>query len=106
MDTYTIIGILSAAVLGLGFFTVFGKVRTIKEWLKYAVAVAENYFGSGTGQLKLQYVYTQFVRRFSFMANFVSFSMFSKWVDTALETLADWLHNEDITVIVKGENNE
>jgi hypothetical protein len=33
------------------------QLASVKEWLLYAVATAEKELGSGTGQLKLRYVY-------------------------------------------------
>lgn len=59
----------------------------VKEWLKYAVAVAEKELGSGTGQLKLRQVYDMFIAQFPVFARIVPFAIFSKWVDLSLEWL-------------------
>lgn len=58
--------------------------KKIKEWLLWAVTRAEKEFGSGTGQLKLRYVYNLFVSKFRFIAVMLPFNVFSKWVDDVL----------------------
>ena len=64
-----------------------------KEWLKYAVTLAEKELGSGTGQLKLRYVYDKFVQQFPVFATIVPFNIFSKWVDLSLEWMREQLDN-------------
>ena len=61
------------------------QIAKVQEWLLYAVAEAEKQFGSGTGQLKLRYVYDNFVARFPAVAQVISFDAFSLLVDKALE---------------------
>ena len=61
------------------------QIAKVQEWLLYAVAEAEKQFGSGTGQLKLRYVYDNFVGRFPAVAKVISFEAFSLLVDKALE---------------------
>jgi hypothetical protein len=73
------------------------RVKKVKEWLLYAVAEAEKALGSGTGQMKLRYVYDKFLIKFPFMAMLISFETFSKLVDEALKkfnTLLD--ENEEV----------
>jgi len=60
------------------------QIAKIKEWLLFAVTEAEKEFGSGTGQLKLRYVYDMFVAKFPYLVKFVSFEFFSKLVDDVL----------------------
>ena len=60
------------------------KKKNVKEWLKYAVAIAEKDLGSGTGQLKLRKVYDMAVQEFPWIITAVSFEEFSNWVDEAL----------------------
>lgn len=60
------------------------QIAKIKEWLLFAVTEAEKEFGSGTGQLKLRYVYDMFVTKFPYLVKFVSFELFSDLVDKAL----------------------
>ena len=61
------------------------QIRQIKEWLLYAVAKAEENLGSGTGELKLRYVYDMFMTKFPAAAIFISFEDFSIMVEEALE---------------------
>lgn len=61
------------------------QLAKVKEWLLYAVTEAERELGSGTGQLKLRYVYDMFVTKFPYLVKFVSFELFSTLVDGALE---------------------
>ena len=67
------------------------KLAKVQEWLLYAVAQAEREFGSGTGQLKLRYVYDNFVARFPAIADKISFAAFSLLVDAALEKFNNML---------------
>lgn len=97
---YYIIFII-AAVLGIVYGCMSGKA---KEWLKFAVAEAEMYLGSGTGQLKLRQVYDWFTVQFPVFSKIVPFSIFSKWVDLALAWLREQLDsNENIKALIKGE---
>lgn len=69
----------------------------IREWLIFAVAEAEKKLGSGTGQLKLRYVYNMFIAKFPAVALFIDFEEFSEMVDQALEDLQAMMKvNEDI----------
>ena len=69
------------------------QLASVQEWLLYAVAKAEKELGSGTGQLKLRYVYDMFILRFPVVANLVSFAAFSMLVDEALEIFREMLDN-------------
>lgn len=60
------------------------QVKAIKEWLLYAVTMAEKDLGSGTGKLKLRRVYDVFLERFPWAAKCVTFNQFRLWVDEAL----------------------
>lgn len=60
------------------------QLEEVKEWLLYAVMIAEDALGSGTGQLKLRYVYDMFVERFPWLARIITFARFSSLVDEAL----------------------
>ena len=105
MENYVIIGAFVLIAIVAIVLVCIGKVKAVKQWLKYAVAEAEQYFGSKTGKLKLQYVYNCFAERFKVISSFVTFDVFSKWVDTALETLNGWLEtNNSIAAII--ENTE
>ena len=74
-----------------------------KEWLKWAVCMAEEELGSGTGQLKLRKVYAMFVDAFPALASILPFNIFSKWVDLALEWMREQLEkNENIRLTIEG----
>ena len=83
------------------------QIKAVKEWLKYAVTLAESEFGSGTGQLKLRMVYDMFITTFPKVAKLISFEVFSRYVDEALEWLNNQLENNNyIATLVKGEEKE
>lgn len=91
-----IIIIASLTVIGYAIFT-FIKMPTnqqlakVREWLLYAVAKAEKELGSGTGQLKLRYVYDMFILRFEPLSHLISFEAFSVMVDETLEDFREIL---------------
>ena len=93
-----------AAFLGL---PTAGQVAKIKEWLLYAVIMAEAELGSGTGQIKLRFVYDMFVERFPTVAKIVSFELFAKWVDEALVKMREMLaQNKAVAAMVQPQNGE
>lgn len=71
------------------------KKEKIKEWLIWAVSKAEKELGSGTGQLKLRYVYDMFVTKFDFISRFMSFEEFSNLVDEALEEFNSMINTNE-----------
>lgn len=74
----------------------------IKEWLKYAVSLAEKELGGGTGQLKLRSVYNMFVEKYPSIAKVVSFETFSGWVDEALVWMNKSIEtNPNIAKVIK-----
>lgn len=81
---------IAACVVALIIRPCQTKFAAVKEWLKYAVTLAEQELGSGTGQLKLRYVYEWFLEKFKWLAAFISFDTFSELVDEALE----WMNNQ------------
>lgn len=60
------------------------QLAKVREWLLYAVTAAEKEFGSGTGQIKLRYVYDKFITKFPYLTTVISFELFSNLVDEAL----------------------
>lgn len=60
------------------------QLNKVKEWLLYAVTIAEKEYGNQTGKIKLRYVYDLFIQKFNWLAKVVDFNTFSKWVDDAL----------------------
>lgn len=87
---WLVIVVIALAIFATYSIMVFVKMpsaaqlASVKEWLLYAVAQAEKELGSGTGQLKLRYVYDMFILKFSAVAKVISFEAFSKLVDEAL----------------------
>lgn len=79
------------------------QIENIKEWLQFAVIEAEKELGSGTGAVKLRYVYDMAVAKFKWLS-FISFDMFSEWVDEALDAMKEQLKsNKAIATYVEGE---
>ena len=80
------------------------QIKKVKEWLLYAVTLAEKDLGGGTGQLKLRYVYDMFAQRFPGLVSLIPFEVFSMWVDEALEQMKHLLAtNENIARFVEGQ---
>lgn len=88
---YILVAAAAAVAVVVWFICKFFKlpresqIAKVKEWLLFAVTQAEKEFGSGTGQLKLRYVYDMFVTKFPYLVQFISFETFSEWVDNVLE---------------------
>ena len=88
------------AVIAIAYGLVSGQA---KKWLKWAVCYAEEQLGSGTGQLKLHMVYDMFIEKFPALASILPFTIFSKWVDLALEWMREQLEkNKNIKAIIEG----
>ena len=80
------------------------KIAMIKEWLLYAVILAEKELGCGTGQVKLRYVWDMFIKTFPALAPVVSFELFSKLVDEALDQMRHLLEtNCDVLYYVEAK---
>ena len=80
------------------------KIDMIKEWLLYAVTLAEKELGGGTGQIKLRYVWDMFIKTFPALAPVVSFELFSKLVDEALDQMRHLLEtNCDVLYYVEAK---
>ena len=67
------------------------QLRKVRAWLLLAVTEAERDLGSGTGKLKLRYVYDLFITRFTWLARVVSFDSFAALVDRALDEMREML---------------
>lgn len=97
--------ILAAILLAVLLF--LRLKENVKEWLLWAVTEAENYLGSGTGKLKLRYVYDQCVERFPAVKYLLPFSVFSQWVDEALiEMRKQIANNKNIAAYVASGSKE
>lgn len=105
-----LIVIIIAAICVVGYIIyAFLKMPTteqlnkVKEWLLYAVTEAEKELGSGTGQIKLRYVYDMFIAKFPFLTKAVSFEQFSLMVDEVLDKFRAMLDtNESLKTYVEG----
>ena len=60
------------------------RKKKIKEWLLYAVTIAEKELGGGTGKIKLRTVYDMFLTKFPWVSRMLSFEKFSQLVDESL----------------------
>lgn len=102
-----IIAVIAAVVfVAVKFFKLptSQQLEKVREWLLFAVTEAEKVFGSGTGKLKLRYVYDLFLSRFPWVSRLITFNTFSLLVDAALEEMRTMLDtNEAVAAIVNGQ---
>lgn len=94
--TIGIIIIVGAAAYAIYYFMNLSKekqLEVVREWLLLAVIEAEKALGSGTGQVKLRFVYDLFIDKFKYLSLIISFPQFSMLVDDALETMKDMISN-------------
>lgn len=110
---FVIVAVIAlAAGAGYTVYTFFKmpsdkQLNKVREWLLYAVTKAEKELGAGTGKIKLRYVYDMFVARFDWLAEVISFEMFSIMVDEALAKMRDMIDkNEAVKSLVAGEKKE
>ena len=108
---YLVIAII--AIISMASITIYNwfklpnneQIEQVKQWLLYAVAKAEKELGSGTGQIKLRYVYNMFIAKFPAVALFLTFEEFSNLVDEALQELQELIDkNSNIEALIKGED--
>lgn len=98
---YFVVAIVAVFVMvGVAAFEFVGlptnaQIMKVKEWLLYAVTMAEAEFGNGTGIIKLRYTYDLFVGKFPWLAKVVSFEMFSGLVDEALVEMKQMLQTNE-----------
>lgn len=107
--------IAAIAVVAFGCYTVYvfakkpteAQLRSIRAWMLYAVTEAEKDLGSGTGRLKLRYVYDMFITKFPGLGKVVSFDMVSLMVDEALDEMRQMLEtNKAVQEYVNGPTEE
>lgn len=107
--------VLEIAVIAVAAYSVYvfikmprgAQLAKVQQWLLWAVAQAEKQFGSGTGQLKLRYVYDMFVGRFPSLANVITFEAFSLLVDKALQKFNNMLSsNKMVEAYVESNTKE
>lgn len=103
------------AVVAVGGYAVYvfvkkpsdAQLQSVKEWMLWAVTKAEKELGSGTGKLKLRYVYDMFVTKFPWLEGVISFEMVSMMVDDALEEMREMLEtNKAVQEFVNGPTKE
>jgi hypothetical protein len=103
------------AVVAVGGYAVYvfvkkpsdAQLQSVKEWMLWAVTKAEKELGSGTGKLKLRYVYDMFVTKFPWLEGVISFEMVSMMVDDALEEMREMLEtNKAVQEFVNGPTEE
>lgn len=93
-----IITIVSVFIVGL----VALRYQSFKSWLLWGVSEAEEYFGSGTGQLKLRYVYNLAIEKYPVFSKIIPFTVFAWLVDKALTEMRTWIEsNENIANILQ-----
>lgn len=103
--------IIIAAIVAVFLIVLTIYLMGFKNWLVWAVSEAEKVLGSGTGQLKLRYVYDMAVLRFPILAKIIPFKLFSGMVDAALKVMNDMIKNntsiaEAITNQIEGETDD
>ena len=81
------IAVLIVSVLNFMKLPKNQQLEKVKQWLLIAVTEAEKALGSGTGRLKLSYVYDLFVTKFPWLAKIIPFETFSTLVDEVLEDM-------------------
>lgn len=90
-----VVCVVVAVMFVVGFFRKprDAQIDTLREWLLWAVMQAESYFGAetGTGVLKLRWVYDMFVSKFPWLAKIINFDTFSGLVDEALDRMEQLL---------------
>lgn len=106
---YILVGLLAIIAAVVVYIVRFFKqptekqLESIKEWLLWATTEAEKRFGSGTGKLKLRYVYDLFAETFPWLAKIISFETFSELVDSALGDMNNLLaSNNAVQLYVNG----
>jgi len=83
------------------------QLLKVKEWLLWAVVLAEKELGSGTGQLKLRWCWNLFLERFPALVPIVSFELFQQYVDEALVQMKHLLEtNANIARYVNNDKEE
>lgn len=94
---------VAMCVIKFGTYPRSKQMEKVLEWLKWAVSEAEYRYKSGTGQIKLRYVYDMFVTKFPWIAKIITFTQFSMLVDDALEWFNEQIDkNEKIKDYVEG----
>lgn len=110
IENWSLLVVIAATIfLGAVYFNRFmrlpsdGKIELVKQWALYIVIEMERIYGNGTGSLKLAAAYDAFIKAFPDLVPIVSFELFSKIIDEALERMRHLLStNLDIKNYVDG----
>ena len=106
--TIGIIIIVGVAAYSIYYFMNLSKekqLEVVREWLLLACIQAEKALGSGTGQVKLRFVYDLFIDKFKYLSLVISFEQFSMLVDEALDTMRDMIsNNKQVEGYINGNN--
>lgn len=101
---FAVLAVAIAVFWRITGFPTKAQINKVREWLLYAVTMAEKDLGGGTGKLKLRQVYDLFVQRFPWVAKVITFEYFSSLVDEALEQMHAMLDtNTAVAALVQGE---
>lgn len=92
---FVLLAVVVVGLIGIWFFKLEKEkqIKILQEWLLLAVIQAEKVLGSGTGQIKLRYVYDLFLQRFKFLPQVITFEQFGLFVDEALMTMKVMIQN-------------
>ncbi len=107
-----LIAIAVVSIVSINLYNWFKKptaeqLEKVRQWLVFAVAKAEEVLGSGTGQLKLKYVYDMFLTKFPAIGLFISYEQFCQMVEEALAEFKEMLEkNEKIGALYINEGDE
>ena len=100
INNWSLIIVILAVIV---YFIMSGK-KSVMKWLLFAVTMAEQEMGSGTGKIKLAQVYQDFVAAYPIFSKIVPFAVFSAWVDAVLDEMRHLLEtNSDIKKFVEGK---
>ena len=101
VDNWSLLIVISIIIL----YVITSGKKSVREWLLYAVSMAEKDLGSGTGKLKLKYVYDSFVNMYPILSKLIPFVVFSMWVDETLDEMRDIIEtNMDIRASLEVED--
>lgn len=79
-----VLGFVGTSIYKFAKLPLEKKYKTIRAYLLYLVAIAEQNWGSGTGPIKLGEVYDAFTKKYPIIKLFISWETFKKIVDSAL----------------------
>ena len=103
--TIVILFVLLCAITYVSYLMYTQQTHKLQKWLLLAVSIAEQELKSGTGKLKLEFVYDMFKARFSWLHLVMPRSTFERLVDIALDEMRHLLEtNYDVATVIKGES--